>query len=102
MSFTLMNQSFIHADIFFFVTTILAIVLGVLLAIVLAYTIKILRDIDRFQKKVSQGTGEIIEDIKVIKNDIINEGGGLSYFAKLLFRTFGKTIRRVRRHRSKL
>ena len=93
----MVSETLLHADIFFFITSIVVIVLGVLGVVALIYFIKILHDVDKFQKKVSTSTGELIEDIKVIKDDIMSEGGGATSIIRLLMRLFGRTARRIKK-----
>jgi|GEM_PF-3157721 len=92
-----MNESFIQADIFFFITSIAVVVVGLLFTVALIYFIKILRDIDKFQKRVNAGAGEVIEDIKVIRNELVNEGTGVIGIARTLFKFFGRTTRRIKK-----
>jgi hypothetical protein len=94
-----MNESLINADIFFFITTIVVAVVGILLAVAIIYFIKILRDIDKFQQKVSAGTGDLIEDLKTVKNEIasVAKGGGAIYLLRVFVRLIGRTRRRIRR-----
>jgi uncharacterized protein YoxC len=55
-----MENSFLHADIFFFITTIAVVIFSVLLIIALTYLVRILRDI----RKVVHTVEEEVEQIK--------------------------------------
>jgi uncharacterized protein YoxC len=55
-----MENSFLHADIFFFITTIAVVIFSVLLVIALIYLVKILRDV----RKVVHTVEEEVEQIK--------------------------------------
>jgi hypothetical protein len=97
-----MNETLIHADIFFFVTTILAIVLGIGIAVALFYIIRILRAIDFISKEVKGETVEIIEDVRTfrtsMKEDGVRMGHFLALFKSLFRRTHGKKINKHKHH----
>ena len=63
-------ESLIHADIFFFITTIITIVLGILFSIVLVYIIKILIDIREISRIARIETIDMAEDIHSIRNEV--------------------------------
>lgn len=94
-----MDESLINADIFFLVTTIVVAVVGILLSVAVLYFIKVMRDFDRFQRRVSEGTGEVFEDLKTLKDEVatVAKGGGVVYLLRLFVRLIGKTRRRIRR-----
>ncbi len=67
-------DSFVKADIFFFITTIAVVVLVILVSIALVYLIRFLRDMSHVSKRVREEGDEIINDISefrasVKKND---------------------------------
>lgn len=93
-----MNETtLIHADIFFFITTITVGVIGILLAIAIIYLIKVIRDIDKLQKRVSVQTGELIEDIKVVRNEVASEGAVVKHVFSLIVRLLSRSARRIKR-----
>lgn len=57
-------------DIFFFITTMIVVVLGIFWAIVLYYIIKIVRSINRIVAKVQKEVDEISEDFSVMKKEV--------------------------------
>jgi uncharacterized protein YoxC len=77
----------IHADIFFFVTTIAVIVISVLFAIILAYVAAILKDLKGISRKVKDETEAIAQDMDDLRDEIRKEGVKLKPLVK-----FGKKI----------
>ncbi len=66
----ILMDTLIHADIFFFVTTIVVIFIGILLVIILAYIATIVADIKKISALVRKESAEIALDIKDIRNEI--------------------------------
>lgn len=66
-------NTLIHADIFFFITTIVTIVLGILLAIALIYITIILADIREISRIARRESDEIAEDIHVLRKEVHSE-----------------------------
>lgn len=88
-------ESLIHADIFFFITTIIVIILGIFFAIILFYIAKILADIREISRIARDGSADIAEDIKLIRKEVNDELlGGSSIIFSLI-----KVIRSLFRHR---
>lgn len=63
----------LKSDIFFFVTTIAVIVIGVLLLIALIYTIKILRDIKHVSRAVKEESDKIIEEVENVRTGFLSK-----------------------------
>ncbi len=82
-------RTLIHADIFFFLTSIFVVVLTVVLSVGGVYFILILRDMKDISRKVKNEGGEIIEDVKKVREKIEEEGIGLASIGKL-FGLFSK------------
>lgn len=66
-------ETLIHADIFFFVTTIIAIVLGILLIVILIILIKIMADIREISHIARNETTELASDIHEIREEVTGE-----------------------------
>ncbi|MDO8430551.1 MAG: hypothetical protein Q7S72_00985 [Candidatus Taylorbacteria bacterium] len=66
-------DSIIHADIFFFVTTIVAIVLGIIISIVLIYLAIILADIREISRIARRESEEIGQDIENIRSEVYDQ-----------------------------
>ncbi len=82
-------RTLIHADIFFFLTSIFVIVLTVVLSVGGVYFILILRDMKDISRKVKNEGGEIVADVKKVREKIEEEGIGLASIGKL-FGLFSK------------
>ncbi|HVO28743.1 MAG TPA: hypothetical protein VMT81_02050 [Candidatus Paceibacterota bacterium] len=67
-------DTLIHADIFFFVTTIAVIVVALLVAIVLIYLIKVLNRIKDIAEQVREETILFREDIHGLRDSVRREG----------------------------
>ena len=72
-----MNSSFIHADIFFYVTTISVVLLTVLLIIFLYYVVGIARHLEHTSKRLMEESDAIIADVSTARKSIKNHGGKL-------------------------
>ena len=73
-------DEFLKQDIFFFVTTVVTVILGILLAVLLFYVIKITRDIKYITKKAKDEAGLIAEDLSELRENVKKEGAKLKYF----------------------
>lgn len=76
-------RTLIHADIFFFITSIFVVVLTIVLAVAGVYFILILRDMKYISRKVKIEGEEIIGDVKELREKIREEGVGLRSIGKL-------------------
>jgi hypothetical protein len=72
-------QSLIHADIFFFITSIVTVVLAIFFAIALFYIILILRDLRELSGLVRKGGETLAEDISDLRQAVL--GGGSKVFS---------------------
>lgn len=68
------NESLIHADIFFFISTISLVVLTVAAAIALFYLIRILRNARDISDTIKSESGEIVADSKRLRAALRDEG----------------------------
>lgn len=67
-------DTLIHADIFFFVTTIVVIMVGLLFIVALIYLIKILYSVKRIAEEVRDETILFREDVHELRDSIKREG----------------------------
>ncbi len=63
-------NTLIHADIFFFVTTIVFVVIGILIAIALAFLIYILKDMKEMSRIIRREGTEIAEDMDMVRQEL--------------------------------
>jgi hypothetical protein len=88
----------VHADIFFFITAIVVLVVGVGAAIIACYVILILRDVRAMVRKVRKASDEIEEDFEALRATIKNEGMRVRSIVELLL---GFLLRRASKPRAK-
>jgi len=80
-------ESVLKSDIFFFITSIVVIAIGVGAVIIISYVINILRDVKDVSKTVKQETKEIAEDISQMRTRVKSGSAvvGIVTFFKRLF-----------------
>lgn len=83
-------DTLIHADIFFFVTTIAVIIVTALLAITLIYLIRVLRQIAEIGKEIKAETVLVREDIRDLRGTVRREGFKLQAFGEFFKKLFMK------------
>ena len=66
-------QTLIHADVFFFVTTIVEAIVGAALLVVLVYIAIILADVRELSRTIRAEGTEIIGDVRAFRQEIIEE-----------------------------
>ena len=83
-----MDNTLIHADIFFFVTTIVVVLVGLALVIALIYLIQILRRIRDVARQLHEEAVLIRSDIKdlrsAVRHDGINIQSAFSFLKKFI------------------
>lgn len=91
-------DSFIHADIFFFITSVAVVLVTALVVIILVYLVRILRDAKSVTNKVKEETELISEDINELRAKTKKEGVKFKNFLNF-FRGFSgeKSSRRRKR-----
>ena len=96
-------DSLIHADIFFFVTTIAVIVAVIVLGVVAFYVIKILRDVVSVMKIVKAETEAVQNDVESARRYIKTKGVRLSTWIETIVAFFlaRRSLKKRRRSRKK-
>jgi hypothetical protein len=94
-------DTLIHADIFFFVTTIVVVIVGVALTVALIYLAKILSDVKEITKQVKEETILFREDVKGLRGDIKKEGFRVERLMMFLKNLFKKTSARSKKSTGK-
>ena len=84
-------NTLIHADIFFFVTTIVVILVALGVIIALYYVIRILRTVSQVSETVKNESEEIVKDVHALRGEIKKEG--------VKFMTFGTFFKKIFRRR---
>ena len=77
-------HTLIHADIFFFVTTIAVVVVGAALTVALIYAAKVLSDLRAITREVREETVLFRSDIASLRADVAREGFRIERFIKFL------------------
>jgi hypothetical protein len=90
-------NTLIHADIFFFVTTIVVIVVGIAFTIALIYLAKVLSDVKEITQQVKEETMLVREDIKGLRSDVKKEGFRMERFLMFIKNLFKKTNARSKK-----
>lgn len=86
-------NTLVHADIFFFATTIVLIVVGIGLVIAIIYLIKILKDVSYISKKIKSETDAVVGDIALLREHVKNDGVRFKFlraFFTNIFRRYKK------------
>lgn len=83
-------DQFYKQDIFFFVTTIAVIVVGIVITVAIIYIIKILRDVKYISKKAKAETDNLAQDLQELRANVKQQGfkakHALNFFSKFLKR----------------
>lgn len=83
-----MESSFIHADIFFYITTIAVVILTALLIILFYHLVRIARHLEHMAIKLREESERIIEDVSLVRESIEDQGGKALSFLKFVFGSF--------------
>ncbi|MGD1003644.1 MAG: hypothetical protein ABR884_03675 [Minisyncoccia bacterium] len=90
-------DTLIHADIFFFVTTVAVIVVGIAFTIALIYLANVLSDIKEITKQVKEETILFREDMRDLRSDVKHEGFRVERFVIFIKNLFKKTNTRSKK-----
>lgn len=92
------NESLIHADIFFFISTIALVLISAGIIIALVYGIKILRNVRDISDRVKEESEEALSDIRKFRRALRDEGIKWKHVADLARNFFvrkGKKARKI-------
>ena len=78
------NESLIHADVFFFISTIALVGISIGICIALYYLIHILRNVREVSDKVKAEGTEIIADLKRVRLALKEEGMKWKYMIDMV------------------
>ncbi len=89
-------DTLIHADIFFFITTVAVISLTIVVVIALVYIVLILKDIRYISGKVRKESDVIIDDVHELRANVRAQGFAWSHFYTFFKKLFikGRTARK--------
>jgi hypothetical protein len=94
-------DTLIHADVFFFVTTVVVIVVGIAFTIALVYLTKVLSDVKEITGQVKEEALLVREDIKGLRSDVKQEGFRAERFLMFFRNLFKKTNTRSKKEAKK-
>ncbi|MFA6158403.1 MAG: hypothetical protein WC763_02135 [Candidatus Paceibacterota bacterium] len=90
------NESLIHADIFFFISTISLVALSIGFGVALFYVIRILRDVREISDKIRVESGEIVADSRKLRAAIRDEGIKWKHVTHLIRGFFVRDVEKKR------
>jgi xanthine/uracil permease len=93
-------DTLIHADIFFFVTTIAVVLITALFIVAILYIVRILNDLHYISKVVRTETDHLAEDFEEIRDRLKREGL-FSGLANLITGLIGRRRQRSNRNSNK-
>lgn len=74
-------SEFLKMDIFFVITTIIVVIVGVFIIVALYYLIRILKSVDHLAENVSTESDNIKGDILLLRTKMREEGTKIKHFA---------------------
>lgn len=86
-------DTLIHADVFFFVTTIAVIVGTVAFTVMFFYFIKVLKNVRDVSREIKEEAQLIREDIRMTRENVKKEGFKLKHIVSLFSRFSDKKTR---------
>jgi len=80
-------ESILKSDIFFFITSVVVVAIGIGTVASFFYIVSILRDVKGISRTVNQETKEMVEDISQLRTKVKSESAivGISAFFRKLF-----------------
>lgn len=81
-------ENIIHADIFFFITSIAVIVFTICLIIIMFYVTRILNDMKHISKTMSQESDKLLNDIDSLRETVKAEGTKVMTIADFFLNLF--------------
>ena len=83
-------EDLIHADVFFFVTTIFIVVITAVILVASVYIIGILRDLREISAKAKIESEQILDDVKNLRENVKREGANLKHISRFFAALFKK------------
>ena len=90
-----------HADIFFFITSIATVVLTILLAIALYYAIRILHDVREVTEKIRKASNDLERDLDHLRNTVKGEGMRVKMIVEMVLSFITRQIPKGRKRKAK-
>lgn len=77
-------SNLIHADIFFFITSIAVVILTILLLIAVYFSFRIFKKTESFVDDIKREGQKVISDVDDLRNAIREEGSKIKYMSEIL------------------
>lgn len=95
-------NTIIHADIFFFITSIAVVIFAIGTIIVFYYLIRLMKHVEYIAEKIRLESDHVTEDIAAIRDRIRNgESKALSIMGRMFTFFIGKAVNKKRRAKSR-
>jgi hypothetical protein len=91
------NESLIHADIFFFISTIALVLISVGVIIASVYAIKILKNVKEVTDKINAESSELVSDLRKLRANLRDEGVKWKHVADLARNFFVRKGKKVKK-----
>ena len=91
------NESLIHADIFFFISTIALVLISIGVIIASVYVIKILKNVKEVTDKINAESTELVSDLKKLRANLRDEGVKWKHVADLARNFFVRKGKKVKK-----
>lgn len=77
-------QTLVHADIFFFISTICLVVLTLIVGAALVFAVAIMRDVRKISARMAKASEDIEKDIELLRSAVRAEGTKVKGIADLI------------------
>ena len=85
-------QTLVHADIFFFISTIALVVLSIGVGIGLYYAVSIVRDVREVTTRIKKASGDLERDLDALRYSVKAEGARVKGMADLVLGFVGRAL----------
>lgn len=86
------NESLIHADIFFFISTIVLVIFSIAFGMILFYVLRIVKNVRDITDRLRAESVEIVEDLKKFRGMMRDEGLKWKHVASLIRAFFTRRV----------
>jgi hypothetical protein len=77
-------QSFIHADIFFFVTTVVVALVGIGFLVIVLYLIRIVRTVQKIMRAIRDESEAVVADVSELRAHLRKGGSRMLHILQML------------------
>lgn len=87
-------DTLVHADIFFFITTIAVVLITIFLAVALVYVLKILIDVKYIVGRFREESDLLVKDLRDLRAHVRAEGFQLKWVTNFLAAIYRRIVRK--------